>query len=113
MKRYFAVLALALSLAIPSFAQLAPPTTDQIYAVRAKLIHQYVPTYVWGVSVCGYDDALNGEDYAWLCVYAYKDSLGDLAKGLSADPASKVAEGVIFVGGVAVRVQAIDRPKSK
>ncbi len=119
MKRYLTALALALVLvtAVPSLAQfpdLSSPSrqTARLYATREKLIHQYAPTYVWGVSACGTEDAVTGEEYSWLCVYAYKDTLHDFSKALVADNA-KLTQGVIFVDGVALEVKIIERQKSK
>ena len=84
---------------------------DRIYEVREKLISQYVPTYAWGVSVCG-GTTEEGDDVAWLCVYAHKDSLRDFGKALAASSAQN-ANGIIFVDGVPIQAILIERPKKR
>ena len=84
---------------------------DRIYEVREKLISQYVPTYAWGVSVCG-GTTEEGDDVSWLCVYAYKDSLHDFGKALAASSAQN-ANGIIFVDGVPIQAIIIERPKKR
>ncbi len=92
----------------------ADPTalsTDKLYAVREKLIRHYVPTYAWGVAMCGGDDVLNGRQYAWLCMYVYEDSLRGFVKALLATDPTEINQGVFVVDGVAVDVRVIERAK--
>ena len=84
---------------------------DRIYEVREKLILEYVPTYAWGVSVCG-GTTEEGEDVAWLCMYAYKDSLREFSKVL-VNASAVSSNGVIFVDGVPIQAIIIERPKKK
>jgi len=87
----------------------AAPSSDEMYAVRAKLIKEYVPTYARGVSVCGYEDQLNGDTFTWLCVYAYKDSIRNFATALQDSGDAKITGKVIFVDGVPIEVVTINR----
>src|ERR1700675_865905 len=108
MKRFLSFLALTLVLASASFAQkkspftwgVTPPrppavdhTLDELIDARAKLIYWYVKSssnYAWGVSVCGYEDVITGDEYGYLTVYVYKDSLAafrkDFAKASTPNP---------------------------
>src|ERR1700675_2145359 len=125
MKRFLSFLALTLVLASASFAQkkspftwgVTPPrppavdhTLDELIDARAKLIYWYVlssSNYAWGVSVCGYEDVINGDENSYLTVYVYKDSLVDFKK----DFAKAAVDGQ--VDGITVVIEVIDRPRPK
>jgi hypothetical protein len=87
---------------------------DDMVAARAKLIERYVQSgnkLAWGVSICGDDDVLTGEDGGnWLTVYVYSDSLETFA--LDFDKfATRQRGGNLTVDGITVVVEVIQRPK--
>jgi hypothetical protein len=127
MKRFLSFLALALVLAFPALAQkspftygITPPrppavdhTLDELIAAREKLIDWYVissSNYAWGVAVCGYEDVITGDEYGYLTIYVYKDSLAafktDFAKASTKNPG-----GSRGVDGITVVVQVVERHK--
>lgn len=112
-------IALTLLFAINAYGQYReqPPdhTTDELVAVRAKLIDRYVAKkgYAWGVSVCGTDDAWSGNGISYLTVYVYEDAVhvfnGDLAQY-----GKRLGNSAVFtVDGIPIFVQQIKRPKGK
>jgi hypothetical protein len=89
----------------------ADHTLDELIAAREKLIDWYVlssSNYAWGVSVCGYEDAINGEEYGYLTVYVYKDSLAAFRKDF-AKAATKNPGGSLGVDGITVVVEVVER----
>src|SRR5271167_3151444 len=83
---------------------------DQLIDARAKLIARYVlgNHMVWGVSVCGSDDVITGDESSWLTVYVYKDSLYDFAADFDKF-ATKNHGGNLGVDGITVVVEVIER----
>jgi hypothetical protein len=134
MKRFLSFLAITLVLASASFAQkqkkqrspftygIGEPhvptvdhTLDELVAARAKLVYWYVlssSNYAWGVSVCGYEDVINGDENGYLTIYVYKDSLVDFKRDF-AKAATKNPGGSLGVDGISVVIEVIDRPRPK
>jgi hypothetical protein len=126
MRRFLVVVVLALAFSVPSFAQRfrsastpAATSLDSFYAVREKLIKAYTPNHViWGVSICGEDDLLSDEEYTWLCVYAYKDTLKEFVETLpdvGKVEIKTVGNGnakIIFVDGLPLQITLIERPEN-
>jgi hypothetical protein len=134
MKRFLILTAIALVISSAAFAQKHKPksspftygigephvptvdfTLDELIAARAKLIYWYVlssSNYAWGVSVCGYEDVINGDENGYLTIYVYKDSLAafktDFAKAATKNPG-----GSLGVDGISVVIEVIDRPRPK
>jgi hypothetical protein len=126
MKRLLILAAIALTLSSSAFAQKSPfnvrnphdpyvrpveHTLDELIEARAKLIYWYVlssSNYAWGVSVCGGEDVLTGDEYGYLTIYVYKDSLAafkaDFAKASTKNPG-----GSRGVDGITVVVEVIER----
>jgi hypothetical protein len=124
MKRFLMVAFAALLLSSVASAQFRtrigsdtrPPQAvplEKLIDARAKLIQWYVISsshYAWGVSVCGGNDLFTDEDYSYLTIYVYKDSLkafaADFDKASTRNPG-----GSRGVDGITVVVQVIERPK--
>lgn len=121
-----AVVLAILFLALPSYAQapagpIVPQAQsdngvpfDRLMAAREKLIRRYViaDRYAWAVSACGYEDSVNGNDFSWLTVYVYKDSLLPFAEDFTSRATKLDDGGPWVIDGVPVQFKEIERPKA-
>jgi hypothetical protein len=86
---------------------------DELLAARVKLIQRYVLAgkAAWGVAICGGEDVLNGDDYSFLTIYVYDDSLEFFVSDFDAFATPLTPGGYLGIDGITVAVQVIKKPK--
>jgi len=85
-------------------------TMGGLLAAREKLIQRYVYAgTARGVAICGYVNALNGDDVSYLTIYVYSDSEDTFIPDFTAFATPITPEGYLGINGINVAIQPVPR----